>query len=92
MGIGPRACAVVSTLALAWMLLALPGAALAASPQPIPAATAAPVVGSGDSRSEGEGPGLVGSPLLIAAAVVALGAVAATGTLVVLRLRGPRPD
>ena len=44
------------------------------------------VVGSGDTRSEGEGAGLVGAPVLIALGVVGVGLVMAAGTLVYLRL------
>jgi hypothetical protein len=44
------------------------------------------VVGSGDTRSEGEGAGLVGAPVLIALGVVGVGLVMAGGTLVYLRL------
>lgn len=48
------------------------------------------VLGSGDSRSEGEGPGLVGSPVAIAVGVVLLGGITAAGTLIVLRVTGGR--
>jgi hypothetical protein len=44
------------------------------------------VIGGGDTRSDGEGPGFVGSPLLVAAGVVVLGALTAGGTLLYLRL------
>lgn len=49
------------------------------SPSPV-------VIDPGDPRSEGEGPGLVGSPLLAAAGVIVLGVAAAGATLVYLRL------
>lgn len=39
-----------------------------------------------DPRAEGEGPGVVGAPLLAALAVLALGAVAAIATAVYVRL------
>ena len=55
-----------------------------------PAGTEPGVIGSGDSRSEGEGPGLVGSPVAIALGVVVLGLATAGVTLVVLRLGGSR--
>jgi hypothetical protein len=55
-----------------------PQVALAASPEP-----SAP---GGDTRSPGEGPGLVGAPLLAVAGVVALGLLAAGATLLYLRL------
>jgi hypothetical protein len=70
------------------MLLA-PVTVLAQAPT-TPGASVPPVIGSGDSRSEGEGPGFVGSPLAIAVGVVALGVVTAVGTLIVLRVSGPR--
>jgi hypothetical protein len=44
------------------------------------------VVGSGDTRSEGEGAGLVGAPVLIALGVIGVGLIVAGGTLVFLRL------
>jgi hypothetical protein len=40
----------------------------------------------GDPRSDGEGPGLVGNPLLILLAVVALGLVTVAVTALVARL------
>lgn len=52
--------------------------ARSASPEP-------PIV-AGDPRSEGEGPGIMGSPVVIALGVVALGVVTAAVTLLVLRL------
>jgi len=39
-----------------------------------------------DPRAEGEGPGVVGAPLLAALAVLALGALAALATAVYVRL------
>lgn len=63
-------------------------------PAPTEAAPSArpPVLGTGDSRSEGEGPGLVGSPVAIAVGVVLVGVLTAAGTLIVLRLTGGRRD
>jgi hypothetical protein len=43
-------------------------------------------IDTGDSRSNGQGPGLVGSPFAIAIGVVLLGLVAAGGTLLYVRL------
>ncbi len=63
------------------VLLALPGSALAASPDP----TA--VVGS-DTRSSGEGPGLVGAPLTAILAVVGIGIVTVVVTIAYVRLTG----
>ena len=60
----------------------LAAAALGADPTTAPAE----VLQSGDLRSEGEGPGLVGNPLLILAAVVALGFGTALVTLLIVRL------
>jgi hypothetical protein len=63
---------------------------LGAAPSgPVPTATPS-VIGTGDPRSDGEGPGLQGSPLLIAFGVVSIGFVAAAATVLFLRLR--RPD
>ena len=56
----------------------------------VPAAAQSPsptIVGSGDPRSEGEGAGFVGSPVLVALAVIGFGVAAAGATLVVVRLR-----
>jgi hypothetical protein len=70
-------------LALAASLIAI-GACLTigaeASPTPVP------MLEPGDPRSEGAGPGLVGSPLLVLAAVVALGLTTALLTALVVRL------
>ena len=65
-------------LAAVWLGLS-PVGILAASSEP-------PVVDPGDPRSEGEGPGLVGAPLLAAAAVIGLGLLAAGATVIVVRL------
>lgn len=78
-------------------VLLAPAATLAQAPgTPGPVATAQPVpsappmIGTGDSRSEGEGPGLVGSPVAIAVGVVVLGVLTAVGTMVALRIGGSR--
>lgn len=74
-------------LALASLVLLLPAVASGA----LPTATPSPsVLGTGDPRSDGEGPGLVGSPIVVALGVVGLGVVVAGGTLLVMRLT--RPD
>jgi hypothetical protein len=57
-----------------------PPRAIAASPSPA-------IVAPGDTRSEGEGAGFVGSPLLVALGVVLLGAGTAALTIIYLRLR-----
>ncbi len=64
----------------AWSLLAT--ASLGADPSAAPTE----VLASGDLRSEGEGPGLVGNPLLILVAVVGLGLATAGVTLLIVRL------
>ena len=72
------------------LLLLMTSAALAASPEPSPSPQSTSILGTGDPRSDGQGPGLVGSPFAVALGVVALGAVAAGGTL--LYLRATRDD
>ncbi|MEK6719800.1 MAG: hypothetical protein AABZ33_03910 [Chloroflexota bacterium] len=66
------ACAAVA------LFLGLPIAALAASPEPSAA--------GGDTRSAGEGPGLVGDPLFALVVVVLVAAMAIATTLVYIRL------
>ena len=82
----------------------LPG--IVAGPQVAFAASPEPSAPGGDTRSPGEGPGLVGAPFLAVAGVVGLGLLAAGATLLYLRLtsgsakarrmpgngRGERPD
>jgi hypothetical protein len=77
----------VALLAAAAMLFVVaPSAAFAASPTPPPA--------GGDPRSAGEGPGLVGDPLLAIAGVAGIGVAAVVATLGYLRLTRDRtaPD
>jgi hypothetical protein len=71
--IGPGAATV------AWLLAA--GGALAASPTPSAAA-------GGDPRSSGQGPGLVGDPLLAILVVVAIGVASLLVTLAYVRATG----
>lgn len=73
---------------LACIAVLMTAAVLAPAAAPTAAAeTPSPtVVGSGDTRSEGEGAGLVGAPVLIALGVIGVGLVMAAGTLVFLRL------
>jgi len=66
---------------LAWLCLALP--MLAASPMPTTAA-------GGDPRSSGQGPGLVGDPVLAVLLVVAIGLAALGLTLTYVRFTGRR--
>lgn len=70
-------------LVLAVAPLLVPATTLGASPTP----TAAPV---GDTRSSGEGPGLVGQPFVIALGVILLGIVSAGVAVAYARLTGPR--
>ena len=73
-------------IGLAWALVgAMTGTALAASP------SASPVTG-GDPRSSGQGPGLVGDPLLAIGLVVLIGVVATGATLAYVRLTGGGRD
>lgn len=80
-------------LAIAGLLLAVlmtgSGEASAASPSEGPSASSSPsvsIVDTGDSRSNGQGPGLVGSPFAIAIGVVLLGVVTAGATFLYLRV------
>ena len=83
----------VAFVIVLWLLLASSGSVVGASPEPTvsptPAASAG-VIETGDPRSNGQGPGLVGSPVEILIGVVLLGVVAAGGTLLFLRLTRER--
>jgi hypothetical protein len=59
--------------------------ALAASPQASPPPSP-DIIATGDPRSNGQGPGLVGSPFAVALGVVALAVATAGGTVLYLRL------
>jgi len=50
----------------------------------------APYQPGGDTRSSGQGPGLVGSPVLVAAGVVVIGVGAAAATVLYVRLTRDR--
>lgn len=79
-----RARAVTAIMVACWLLafaLIVPAVVVGASPVPTPEA-------GGDTRSAGEGPGLVGAPLLAIGGVLALGIVAAGGTLLYVRATG----
>jgi hypothetical protein len=79
----------LAALGLAWALARAvataiaPMVALAASPDPSP-------IAGGDTRSGGEGPGLVGSPLGAIAAVLLIALASVVLTLVYLRLTSNR--
>jgi hypothetical protein len=81
-----RRVALASLVALA-LLLILSTVAFAATPVPT-------TVAGGDPRSAGEGPGLVGTPVIAIGIVFGLGIAAAAVTLAYVRLTGgPRkPD
>jgi hypothetical protein len=66
-----------------WLVLASGAWVGAASPEPEPTTG---IIGSGDPRSNGQGPGLVGSPFEILGGVILLGLVTAGGTLLFLRV------
>jgi hypothetical protein len=94
-----RAATPLIATTLLLFVLALPHAARAASPaeSTLPSASSSPsasagtvVIDTGDPRSNGQGPGLVGSPFAIAIGVVLLGAIAAGGTLLYLRVADRR--
>jgi len=72
------------------LVLAVGRPSLGAEPTQPTAASPAPVVGTGDSRSDGGGPGIVGSPVAIAVGVILLGAITAAGTLLVVRVTRSR--
>ncbi len=75
---------VLVAIGLLWgIAAAITGTALAATP--IPSAVTA-----GDPRSSGQGPGLVGDPLLAVALVVVIGLVSVGATLVYVRTTGGR--
>jgi hypothetical protein len=67
----------IAVAGLAWLALAVPVGA--ASPTPTAGA-------GGDPRSSGQGPGLVGDPLLAVVAVVVIGVAALVLTIVYVRL------
>ena len=75
---------VLLTMGVAWAVLgAITQTALAASPTPS-AAT------GGDPRSSGQGPGLVGDPLMAIGLMLAIGLGAMLATLAYVRLTGDR--
>lgn len=82
---GPRAARLRFVIAIAvgavvtWMLVAA-GTVLAASPDP----TTGPA--AGDPRSAGQGPGLVGDPMLAIGLVILIAAASVVLTLAYVRL------
>ena len=67
-------------------LLGLAALSLGADPTATPSASPTEVLTGGDLRSEGEGPGLVGNPLLILLAVAGLGLATVAVTVLLVRL------
>ena len=97
----PRGAGVLVAVVVLLMLVATPhpmrAASAAGTSAPVPAvstsapATAGPIIiDTGDSRSNGQGPGLVGSPFAIVIGVVLLGLIAAGATLLYLRVADRR--
>ena len=94
--------AVAMAIVLGLWLVSAPTGVGASSPvgaaatlSPAPSAVASPaaspgIIETGDPRSNGQGPGLVGSPVEILIGVVLLGAAAAGGTLLYVRLTRER--
>lgn len=68
-----------AVLLAALLLWCTASVVLAASPDPT-------VIGSGDPRSDGQGPGIVGQPLVILFGVVTLGVLVAGATVLAVRL------
>ena len=79
----PIAVAIGLALALAVLGATIPAVASAASPTPSEPA-------AGDTRSSGEGAGFVGAPFVAVGLGLAVGLLAAGGTLVYVRLTAPK--
>jgi hypothetical protein len=85
-------CVAAALVLLVVLAMSAPAPASAAeasstgSPSASPSASGS-IVGGGDARSEGEGAGLAGQPLLVAAGVVVLGIAAAVGAATFARVR-----
>jgi hypothetical protein len=80
-----RRVALVVLVALALVLAFSTLAATAFAATPVPT-----TVSGGDPRSAGEGPGLVGTPVIAIALVFGLGIAAAAVTIAYVRLTGGR--
>ena len=82
---GLRRGAAAALLALVvWVVLL--STSVAPADAQYPGASAQPVITTGDPRSDGGGPGLVGSPVQIAVGIVMLGLLTIAGTTLVIRL------
>jgi hypothetical protein len=76
--------ATIASASLSWLAwLALAATILAASPSPAGGT-------GGDTRSSGQGPGLVGDPAFALVAVVAIGLGSVVATLAYVRLTSSR--
>lgn len=82
-----RPAADVALLALTVILVILVDAPSAMAADPSPSAAA-----GGDPRSSGQGPGLVGEPLLAIGAVLAIALLAVAATTIWVRATGGRGD
>jgi hypothetical protein len=82
--LGGGALLVVGLALWAVLLVASPPGGQAATP-------AASILPGSDTRSAGEGPGLVGDPALAILSVIGIGIVAMIATLAYVRLTSPRP-
>ena len=88
-----RGASVLIATAVLLFVVALSHPVRAASPavSPSPSPSAGTIlIDTGDSRSNGQGPGLVGSPFAIVLGVVLLGLISAGGTLLYLRVADHR--
>jgi len=85
--VGAAAAAAVTAV----MAVAAAVTCLLASALTVLAASPSPGTGAGDPRSSGQGPGLVGDPLLALLAVVLIGLGSVAATLIWVRMTG-RPD
>jgi hypothetical protein len=84
-GMRVRRAAAAAVLSLAVWVVVVPGVTSPVRAQ-YPDASPQPVITTGDPRSDGGGPGLVGSPVEIAVGVVMLGLITIAGTTLVIRL------
>jgi hypothetical protein len=86
----PLAAAVALVLGLVSLTIGVVWAVLGAATATALAASPAPSAAAGDPRSSGQGPGLVGDPLVAVALVVGIGLLAAALTIGYVRLTGGR--
>jgi hypothetical protein len=86
----PLAAAVALALGLLSLTIGVVWAVLGAATATALAASPAPSAAAGDPRSSGQGPGLVGDPLVAVALVIGIGLLAAGLTIGYVRLTGGR--